>query len=53
MYNQDLVFREVKDVIKHEVLQKEHEKKKFEVKEEELDSIVEHESEEEVHELGC
>ena len=43
MYNPDVVFREVKYVIKHDVQTKEHEKIEFELKEEELDSIVEEE----------
>jgi len=42
-----VVFREVKDVIKHEVQPKEPEKIEFELKEEELDSIAEEESEDE------
>ena len=41
VYNRDVVFREVKDVIKHEVQPKEPEKIKFELKEEESDSIAE------------
>ena len=41
VYNRDVVFREVKDVIKHEVQPKESEKIEFELKEEELDSTVE------------
>jgi hypothetical protein len=41
------VFREVKDVIKHEVLPKEPEKIEFELKEEESDSTTEQESEDE------
>jgi len=44
MYNRDVVFREVKDVIKHEVQGKECEKREFELKEEESDSTVEEES---------
>eukprot|EP00253_Pinus_taeda_P012424 PITA_12424 len=47
VYNRDVVFREVKDVIKHEVQPKEPEKIEFELKEEELDSTVEEESEDE------
>jgi len=47
VYSQDVVFREVKDVIKHEVQPKEPEKIKFELKEEESNSIVEEESEDE------
>ena len=45
VYIRDVVFREVKDVIKHEFLPKEPEK--FELKEEESNSIVEEESENE------
>eukprot|EP00253_Pinus_taeda_P032832 PITA_32832 len=41
------VFREVKDVIKHEVQPKEPEKIEFELKEEESDSTAEEESEDE------
>ena len=47
MYNRDVVFREVKYVIKHEVQPKEPEKREFEIKEEESDSTVEEESEDE------
>jgi len=47
MYSQDVVFREVKDVIKHDVQPKEPEKIEFELKEEELDSTVEEELEDE------
>jgi len=47
VYNQDVVFREVKDVIKHEFQPKEPKKIEFELKEEELDSIAEEESEDE------
>ena len=47
VYNRDVVFREVKYVIKHEVQLKEPEKIEFELKEEELDSTVEEESEDE------
>jgi len=47
VYNRDVVFREVKDVIKHEFQPKEPEKIEFELKEEELDSIVEEELEDE------
>jgi len=39
------VFREVKDVIKHEFQPKEPEKIEFELKEEESDSTAEEESE--------
>ena len=42
-----MVFREVKDVIKHEVQPKELEKIEFELKEEESDSTLEEESEDE------
>ena len=42
------MFREVKDVVKHEVLPKEHEKIEFELKEDESDSTTEEDSEEEV-----
>ena len=41
------MFREVKDVIKHEVQPKEPEKIKFELKEEESNSTAEEESEDE------
>eukprot|EP00253_Pinus_taeda_P004289 PITA_04289 len=47
VYSQDVVFREVKDVIKHEFQPKEREKIEFELKEEELDSTAEEESEDE------
>eukprot|EP00253_Pinus_taeda_P025945 PITA_25945 len=47
VYNRDVVFKEVKDVIKHEVQPKEPEKIEFEVKEEESDSTIEEESEDE------
>jgi len=43
VYNRDVVFREVKDVIKHEVQTKEPEKIEFEIKEEELDSTAKEE----------
>ena len=46
-YNQDVVFREVKDVVKHEVLPKEPKKIEFELKKEESNSIGEQDSEEE------
>ena len=42
-----MVFREVKYVIKHEVLPKEPKKIEFELKEEESNSIVEEESKDE------
>ena len=41
------MFREVKDVIKHEFQPKEAEKIEFELKEEESDSIIEEESKDE------
>jgi len=44
VYNRNVVFREVKDVIKHEFLPKESEKIEFELKEEESDSTTEDES---------
>jgi len=47
VYNQDVVFKEVKDVIKHEFQPKEHDKIEFELKEEELDYTVEGETEDE------
>ena len=47
VYSRDVVFREVKGVIKHEVQPKESEKIEFELKEEESDSTVEEESEDE------
>jgi len=47
VYSQDVVFREIKDVIKHEIQPKEPEKIEFELKEEESDSIIEEESEDE------
>lgn len=47
VYSRDVVFKEVKDVIKHEVQPKEPEKIEFELKEEESDSTVEEESEDE------
>ena len=47
VYSRDVVFREVKDVIKHEVQPKEPEKIEFELKEEEPDSTAEEESEDE------
>eukprot|EP00253_Pinus_taeda_P004037 PITA_04037 len=47
VYNRDVVFREVKDVIKHEVQPKEPEKIEFELKEEESDYTTEEESEDE------
>jgi len=47
VYSRDVVFREVKDVIKHEVQRKEPEKIEFELKEEESDSTAEEELEDE------
>eukprot|EP00253_Pinus_taeda_P019394 PITA_19394 len=47
VYNQDVVFREMKAVIKHEVQPKEPQKIDFELKEEESDSTAEEESEDE------
>ena len=45
VYSRDVVFIEVKDVIKHEVQPKEPVKIEFELKEEESDSVAEEESE--------
>lgn len=47
VYSQNVVFIEVKDVIKHEVQRKEPEKIEFELKEEESNSTAEDESEDE------
>ena len=47
MNSQDVVFREIKDVIKHKVQAKEPEKIEFELKEEESDSTAEEELEDE------
>eukprot|EP00253_Pinus_taeda_P021493 PITA_21493 len=47
VYSRDVVFREVKDVIKHEFQPKEPMKIEFELKEEESGSIAEEESEDE------
>jgi hypothetical protein len=46
VYSRDVVFREMKDVVKHEVLpsKEEPEKIEFEPKDDESDSIEEHES---------
>ena len=53
MYNRDVVFREVKDVIKHEVQPKEPKKIEFELKEEESDPTTKEELEyEEPHTPG-
>ena len=47
MYSQDVVLREIKDLIKHEFLPKEPKKIEFELKEEESNSTTEHELEDE------
>ena len=47
VYSRDVVFREVKDFIKHEVQPKELEKIEYELKEEESNSTTEQESEDE------
>ena len=47
VYSRDMVFREVKDVVKHEVIPKEPEKIEFELKDDESDSTTEEDSEEE------
>eukprot|EP00253_Pinus_taeda_P009597 PITA_09597 len=47
VYNRDVVFREVKDVIKHEFQLKEPKNIEFKLKEEESDSTAEEESEDE------
>eukprot|EP00253_Pinus_taeda_P036658 PITA_36658 len=47
VYSRDVVFREGKEVIKHEVQPKEPVKIEFELKEEESDSVAEEESEDE------
>eukprot|EP00253_Pinus_taeda_P005980 PITA_05980 len=47
VYNRDVVFKEVKDVIKHEFQPKELENIEFELKEEESDSTTDEESEDE------
>eukprot|EP00253_Pinus_taeda_P032458 PITA_32458 len=47
VYSRDVVFKEVKDVIKHEFQPKEPVKVEFELKEEESDSVAEEESEDE------
>ena len=53
VYSQDVVFKEVKDIIKHEVQPKEPKKIEFELNEEESDSTTEEESEgEEPQTLG-
>ena len=40
MYNQDVVFREVKYVVKHDFLPKEPKRIDFELKEDESDSTI-------------
>jgi hypothetical protein len=49
VYSRDVVFREMKDVVKQEVLpsKEEPEKIEFDLKDDESDSTEEHESEEE------
>ena len=47
VYSRDVVFREVKDVVKHEILPKEPEKIEFELEEDESHSTREEDSEEE------
>ena len=47
VYNRDVVFREVKDVVTHEVLPKEPNKREFELKEDESNSAIIEDSEEE------
>jgi hypothetical protein len=49
VYSRDVVFREMNDVVKQEVLPSKEEPKKieFDLKDDEVDSIEEHESEEE------
>ena len=47
VYSQDVVFREVKDVFKHEFLPKEPQKIESELKEDESNSTIEEDSEEE------
>jgi hypothetical protein len=49
VYSREVVFREMKDVVKHEVLpcKEEPEKKEFEIKDDESDSLEEYESEDE------
>ena len=47
VYNQDVVFRELKYVVKHVVLAKEPKNIEFEKKEGELDSTIEEDSKEE------
>ena len=46
-----MVFREVKDVIKHDFQPKEPEKIEFELREEESDSTADEESKDESHKL--
>ena len=47
VYSRDVVFREVKHVVKHEIIPKEPEKIEFELKEDESDSTTKEDSEEE------
>ena len=47
VYSRDVVFREVKDVVKHEVIPKKPKKIGFELKEDESESTTEQDSEEE------
>lgn len=47
VYNQDVVLREVKSIIKHEVQKREHQKIEFDLKEEESNSTTEEGSEDE------
>jgi hypothetical protein len=51
VYSRDVVFREMKDVVKQEFLpsKEELEKIEFDLKDDELDSTEEHESEEDTH----
>ena len=53
VYSRDVVFREIKDVVKQEVLlrNEEPEKMEFELKDDESDSTEEQESEEDHHTL--
>eukprot|EP00253_Pinus_taeda_P034315 PITA_34315 len=53
VYNRDVVFREVKDVIKHEAQPKDPEKIEFELKKEESNSTAEEESEDEEPQTPC
>jgi hypothetical protein len=51
VYSRDVVFREMKDVVKHEVLPSKEvpEKIEFDLKDDESDSTKEQESEEDTH----